>query len=251
MTITKHQASQFANHMLGYHSVGFAPGHCRLDHATGLPVVAQASGYAALENDIGAGLNAADPETIREAIAGVTWWGWSRTPLAHTRTNRFLARTPVSAILQFRDRPRPLHRGERLRVIRDCGLNQYSQISFISKLVTFDDPAHCGVLDKKIAGLRAHIADAGHPLRRLVTQGSGDQLTSIPVNGNNMGCYEDYCARLVTIASSPLLVAALRERGWTRWAGSVAGRVMAADVERGLFHCIDSGQPDLAAAILA
>lgn len=251
MTITKLHASMFADHMLRYHTEGFAPVLCRLDTATGLPAPAQTASYADFENEIGYGLRAAEPDAIRAAIAGVTWWGWSRTPLALTRTDRFLTRTSESAILAFRDRPRPLHRGERLALIRDCGLNQYSQISFISKLVTLDDPVHCGVLDKKIASLHAHIADASHPLRRLVTQGRAAQLTSIPVNSNNMACYEDYCARLEDIATSPALVSALHDRGWTRWAGGDDTRAMAADVERGLFHGIDVGQAEFSAFILA
>lgn len=252
MPISSANAGLFASHMDAYHRLGFPPEYCVVASGPHGRVLTSrtAPSYGAFESLIAGNLTSTTVSNVEEGLAQVVWWGWSRTPLAARRTLDFLDHTPGANVMRYMGSTMPVHRGRRLRVIRNCALRQFSQISFISKIVALSDPENCGVLDKKIALLAAHMTNPMHPIARLTFGVHRGRVRTIPVTVRNEDCYEDYCERLVGIASSTALILELRKLGWGRWSGCRPATAMAVDVERGLFQCIDTGHIALAAAVI-
>ena len=115
-----------------------------------------------------------------------------------------------------------------LRDLKRIGLPHFTQVTFLSKLRMFLDPVCYAALDLKLAKLRfEQPSTLLHDLKV--------QPTSIPVTAHNEAVYAAWCA-----ACQALATALGRERGWR-----------AADVERGVFHLVDTGQAALAARLLA
>jgi hypothetical protein len=145
--------------------------------------------------------------------------------LADVRVGHF--RTTVSptqlraASLLLSGSPRPT-----LLSIKKLGLPQFSGVSFVSKVRMFLDPVSSATLDQQIMKIRGV-----RPTTVLAAVRPGK--TTIPVSAANSAAYEAWCERLDYIRKTYL----------------PAVRVV--DIERGLFHLIQSGNLATSADLLA
>ena len=135
--------------------------------------------------------------------------------------NRVSQEQLQAASLLLSATPRPT-----LRAIKNLRLPQFSGVSFVSKVRMFLDPAGSATLDQqimKIHGERPTTVLAA--VRR--------SKTNIPVSVANSAAYEAWCKRLDCIRNMYL------------------PSVRVVDIERGMFHLIQSGDVATSAILLA
>ena len=160
-------------------------------------------------------------------LANVIYWGYARQGRRDVRVRSFLEAVTSAHLDRAREAFASVH-GPGLRDLKRIGLPRFTQVTFLSKLRMFLDPVCFAALDLKLAKLRfEQPSTLLHDLKV--------QPTSIPVTAHNEAVYAAWCA-----ACQALATALGPERGWR-----------AADVERGVFHLVDTGQAASAARLLA
>ncbi|MEN4918461.1 hypothetical protein ABE485_07295 [Achromobacter spanius] len=163
---------------------------------------------------------------VKDGLSNVLYWGFAQMGgLAPIRADRFRSSVTqdqlASATQLFSVSPCPS-----LVSIARLKLPQFSGVSFVSKVRMFLDPNGSATLDKQIMKI--------HGLRQTTVLAAVRALrNTIPVNTRNSAAYEAWCARLAQIQG--LYLPSLR----------------VVDIERGLFHLIQSGRVQCAADILA
>ncbi|EHK67685.1 hypothetical protein KYC_04072 [Achromobacter arsenitoxydans SY8] len=163
---------------------------------------------------------------VKDGLSNVLYWGFAQMGgLAVIRADRFRSSVTqdqlASAAQLF-----AVSRCPSLVSIARLKLPQFSGVSFVSKVRMFLDPNGSATLDKQIMKI--------HRLRPTTVLAAVRALkTAIPVNTSNSAAYEAWCARLAQIRR--LYLPSLR----------------VVDIERGLFHLIQSGRVQCAADILA
>lgn len=160
-----------------------------------------------------------DVRSLKDGLSGILFWGHYRAGYRDHRVSTF--RDLVCDVhLQNARGVFPTLEGTALSVLKQIGLQQFTNMAFVTKLRTFLDPGRYCVLDQKIASLE--------PIARRLRP----QPTYIPITGHNEEAYEwwvDSCTALgsrLQIKARPV------------------------DVERGLFQLIDSQRVGLAEEFL-
>ena len=183
--------------------------------------------YSALERHIQIQLLSQQTNVVKDGLSNVLYWGYLTS--AGRQTNRVQAfRNDVTA-LQLNQFIATVNNGvSSLSVLSGIHMPQFSNVSFVSKILMFLDPARFVTLDLQIAKLRE--ADAPSIFCALKRN-----KTSIPVTLNNEAVYAAWCmlCRLIAV----------------QYFSHTGAR--AVDVERGVFTLIRDGDAEVAAECLA
>ena len=183
-----------------------------------------------VEHAIRAGLLADDIEAVRDGLSNVLYWGHATADYRDYRVSRFRRKVTRRGLAEALGLFRSLS-GPGLREIKRLGLPEFSGMSFVSKARMFLDPLNYVVLDMKLAenlsgGASPHLFDD------LSLRPGKD--TTIRITAHNERVYERWSRLCRRIAAAYFPADALR----------------AADIERGLFHLVNT-HPRLGAQILA
>jgi len=181
-----------------------------------------------VETEIRGQLLSDTPDSIKDGFSNVLYWGYARTGYRWARINDFRNKATTEKLSQAGETLRGLSRSD-VRQIAKLKLPQFSGLSFISKVRMFLDPANYVVLDLQLLKLRGQ----GQP--NLFDAITSAAKTSIAVTKRNETIYEQWCGYCRQVAA--------REFGGID--------VRAVDVERGVFHLIQTGRAHLAAEIVA
>ena len=168
---------------------------------------------------------------VKDALSNVLYWGYARTGYRDVRVKDFRDKVSEEQLAQaldlFHSLTRPGPKPPALRAIAALLLPQFSGMSFISKIRMFLDPWYFAVLDRKLLSLRTATAPT---VFRHISMGPSEVM--IRVSRNNEQVYEAWCQQCLRLSQKYL------------------GQNRAVDVERAIFHLVDTGQSELAAAIL-
>ena len=180
-------------------------------------VATNAGNMLALESVISKMLRSSQKQQVKHGLANIIYWGNSskkRVSCRDFRVNRFLNKVTDSKLQRFKDM---VANGETptLRQIKDIKMPEYSGVSFISKIVTFLDPAKYCVLDFRIAELRNHSGKKAIDNLKI-------NKTQIKVTTNNCKQYDQWCKECQMINEEYYDDEQYR----------------AVDIERGFFHLI-------------
>ena len=212
--------SQVATLRTAIDSYAFPPAH--FDYVVGAPVLGLS--MTDVESRIRRDLISGHDVGIKKGLSNVLYWGFAQMGgLAAVRVDRFRTRVSqaqLAAAAVLLTAPRPP-----LTEIAALGLPQFSGVSFVSKVRMFLDPSGSATLDNQI--MKIHVA---RPTTVLAAVRS--RTTTIPVTAGNSAAYEAWCARLEYIKRTYFLDT----------------RVV--DIERGLFHLVQTGQVEYAATLL-
>lgn len=179
-----------------------------------------------VENTILGCLTSNRPNDVKNGLSNVLYWGYRRTGYYWTRVDRFRNKVTSqqlqSAIQVFQNLE-----GTGLRTIKQLGLPEFSNLSFLSKLRMFLNPQDFVTLDRKLMKLAqlsprtlfAHINERG---------------TYIPVTDSNERYYQDWCNLCRKLAE-------------TYFGGK---NILAVDIERGIFQLVENGQLAIGAGVI-
>lgn len=184
-----------------------------------------------VENKIRAGLTHSSVEAVKDALSNVLYWGYARTGYRVTRVTDFRNKVTPEQLDQaldlFHSLTRPGNKLPGLRSIAALGLPQFSGMSFVSKVRMFLDPWHFVVLDRKLLSLRTTETPT---VFHEITMGPSEVM--IRISRHNEQVYSSWSQQCLRLAEKYL------------------GRTRAVDVERAIFHLIDTGRSKLAAGLL-
>ena len=133
----------------------------------------------AVEQYIGTLLSSKDVSAVKDGLSNVLYWGYARTPRRRDfRVSDFRKTMPDPEREPKLDQFAQLMRSGRadlLKHIKQLHLRQFSQVSFVSKILMFLDPARYPVLDLKIA--KAFAKPSFLPLQNLTFTTGGIRIT--------------------------------------------------------------------------
>ncbi|MFP3637577.1 hypothetical protein [Paraburkholderia sp. SIMBA_054] len=163
---------------------------------------------------------------VKDGLSNIVRWGFAqRMGRAEFRVARFRSSVTAhqleAAWRLFSSNSRPA-----LLDIKQLGLPEFSGVSFVSKVRMFLDPEKSATLDLQIMKTTEHRASS-------VLSTVKAYSNRIPVTKTNSDAYEAWCARLASIRDRYL------------------NGLRVVDIERGLFHLIQTGRTKAAADILA
>lgn len=184
------------------------------DFSTGVPLTAPS--ITVLEVTIQRLLISPNPEDVKDGLANVIYWGNANAGYRNHRVDRFRAGVTATKLTSFQ---RMVAGGlvPTLRDIERLGMPGYSGISFVSKILMFLDPRQYPVLDLQLASLAT--PQGTRAIDRLVVR------TQIPISAHNIVAYDAWRMECIAMSSTYF-----------------GGRYRAVDIERGLFHLIQSGR---------
>ena len=198
----------------------------------------------AVEQYIGPLLRSKEPQAVKNGLLNVLYWGYARQPgRRKDRISKFRATNPSELkpkLDQFVKLVEELmlsingevpSGGSGLLKIKKLKLPEFSQVSFVSKILMFLAPTFYPVLDLKIANKVA--SPCFPPLQNL-------KFTGIPINKDNATVYDTWacwCREIATEVNKAL--------------ESPCHGVRAVDVERALFTLADSQATDNIRVLLA
>ena len=192
----------------------------------------------AVEQYIGTLLRSKDVSAVKDGLSNVLYWGYAQQPgRGDFKVSDFRKTIPDPEREPKLDQFAQLMRSGRsdlfnIKKIKELKLRQFSQISFVSKILMFLDPTRYPVLDLKIA--KAFAKSSFLPLQNLTFTTSG-----IPITKRNAIAYDTWacwCREIATVVN---------EAPVSRCRG-----VRAVDVERALFTLADSQAMDRARVLL-
>jgi hypothetical protein len=202
-------------------SYGFPAAY--FDFAANAPVLGLSMSHveACIRDDLVCGI----PSRVKNGLSNVLYWGFAQMGgLAAVRAGRFrigvTAGQLQAATQMFANTARP-----RLEDIALLRMPQFSGVSFVSKVRMFLDPLNSATLDNQI--MKIHAARPTTVLAGVRQRGG-----TIPVNRTNSEAYEAWCDRLGYIKSTYL------------------PSVRVVDIERGIFHLVQSGHIACAAELI-
>lgn len=180
-----------------------------------------------LENYLKERLLSTNPSKVKFALANIVYWGNIKASYRWYRVQKFMdnvtarqIQNAISLLLKIES--------DGLADIKRIGLPQFSNVSFGSKLRMFLDPANYVTLDRKLLKLK-------ETNKRTLFNNIKEYPTYIPINKQNC---EQYCV-------------------WSKMCKETANnyfrgyKIIAADVERGIFHLVDHGRVNIAATLVA
>jgi hypothetical protein len=171
-------------------------------------------------------LHSENPADVKDALAGILYWGFLRVGYRDYRVQQFCTTVTDQQLQRCIQVFRTLQ-GAALRTLKDLRLPEFGFLPFLSKLRTFLDPQRYCVLDNKIGKLQ--------PLRRKLK--IHDAI--IPVSHDNEAAYGWWVQTCQDLAAK--LNAELNAHPPLR----------PVDIERGIFHLVQANQQDEAEHILA
>ena len=183
-------------------------------------------GMRELECYLRAGLVSKDTQTLKFALANIVYWGNINSGYCQKRTENFLVEVKEDELEKAIDLFGKI-KGESLRDIKDIGLPQFSNMSFISKLRMFLDPENYVTLDRKLLKIKKSGI-------HTVFDGVSEQPTYIPINAQNCHQYLLWSQKCKNAANCYL-----------------GKGVIAVDVERGIFRLVDKGNLTEAGILVA
>ena len=189
----------------------------------------------AVEQYIGTLLRSKDFSAVKDGLSNVLYWGYARQPIRDFRVSDFRKTIPDPEREPKLDQFAQLMRSGRsdlFQSIKKLQLRQFSQISFVSKILMFLDPTRYPVLDLKIA--KAFAKSSFLPLQNLTFATNG-----IPITERNATAYDAWacwCREIATVVNGAPV--------------SPCCGVRAVDVERALFTLADSQATDKARVLL-
>ena len=178
---------------------------------------------SAVQNDLTSG----DPSKVKDGLSNILYWGHRRAGYYWTRVENFrehITDTQLDYVAQLLRNSNNVD----LKKIKRLKLPEFSNLSFLSKVKMFLDPTRFVILDLKLMSL----ASAG---TNTFFKEIKRSPTSIPYTGINAEIYYDWCALCKRVA----------EKYFPN------ERVIAADVERGIFTLVENGQGAKAARIVS
>ena len=191
----------------------------------------------AVEQYIGTLLRSKDVSAVKDGLSNVLYWGYAQQPGRRDfRVSDFRKTIPDSEREPKLDQFAQLMRSGRadlLKNIKQLHLRQFSQISFVSKILMFLDPARYPVLDLKIA--KAFAKPSFLPLKNLTFTTGGIRITKR--NATAYDTWAGWCREIATVVNEAPV--------------SPCRGVRAVDVERALFALADSQTTDKARVLLA
>ena len=196
-----------------------------LDHDSMLPV----------EQYIGTLLRSKDLSAVKDGLSNVLYWGYAQRP----GWRDFKVRDFRNTIPDPKREPKLDQFAQRVRSgrldlvnIKKLKLRQFSQISFVSKILMFLDPTRYPVLDLKLANAFAKLSFL--PLQNLTFTEGG-----IPITERNATAYDTWacwCREIATVVNEAPV--------------SPCRGVRAVDVERAIFTLTNSQATDKARVLL-
>ena len=189
----------------------------------------------AVEQYIGTLLRSKDFSAVKDGLSNVLYWGYARQPIRDFRASDFRKTIPDPEREPKLDQFAQLMRSGRsdlFQSIKKLQLRQFSQISFVSKILMFLDPTRYPVLDLKIA--EAFAKSSFLPLQNLTFATNG-----IPITERNATAYDAWacwCREIATVVNGAPV--------------SPCCGVRAVDVERAIFTLADSQATDKARVLL-
>lgn len=183
--------------------------------------------YSALERHIQAQLASQKLKVVKDGPSNILYWGYLTSAGRQTRRVQTFRNDVTDSQLKLFTVA--VNSGvSSLNVLSGIHMPQFSNVSFVSKILMFLDPARFVTLDLQIAKLQE--ADATTIICAL-----NRNKTSIPVNMNNEVVYAAWCKLCQLMA--------------VRYFSHINAR--AVDVERGIFTLIRYGDVEVAAECLA
>ena len=188
----------------------------------------------AVEQYIGTLLHSKDFSAVKDGLSNVLYWGYARQPIRDFRVSDFRKTIPDPEREPKLDQFAQLIRSGRsdLFNIKELQLRQFSQISFVSKILMFLDPTRSPVLDLKIA--KAFAKSSFLPLQNLTFAKAGISITKR--NATAYDTWACWCREIATVVNEASV--------------SPCRGVRAVDVERALFTLADSQATDKARVLL-
>ena len=188
----------------------------------------------AVEQYIGTLLHSKDFSAVKDGLSNVLYWGYARQPIRDFRVSDFRKTIPDPEREPKLDQFAQLIRSGRsdLFNIKELQLRQFSQISFVSKILMFLDPTRSPVLDLKIA--KAFAKSSFLPLQNLAFAKAGISITKR--NATAYDTWACWCREIATVVNGAPV--------------SPCCGVRAVDVERALFTLADSQATDKARVLL-
>lgn len=193
------------------------------DFVTGVPV--HAANMLAVEAAIGGMLSSPNPVTAKNGLANVLYWGYAQMGIGPTRVSRFNTGVTSAQIAQFQAILRAPAMPTLIQ-IRNLKMPEFSGVSFISKVLTFIDPANYCVLDLQLS--RLGLGPRVKAIHGLV------YTTTIGTTVHNQRVYDSWRQECAGISHA-----------------YYGGAYRVVDVERGFFHLIQTGRLPLAQQIYA
>ena len=189
----------------------------------------------AVEQYIGTLLRSTDFSAVKDGLSNVLYWGYAQQPgRGDFKVRDFRKTIPDPEREPKLDKFAQLMRSGQadLSNIKKLQLRQFSQISFVSKILMFLDPTRCPVLDLKIAN--AFAKSSFLPLQNLTFAKGGIRITER--NATAYDTWACWCRDIATVVNEAPV--------------SPCRGVRAVDVERALFTLVDSQATDKARMLL-
>lgn len=164
-----------------------------------------------------------NPVLVKFGLANVVYWGNANAGYQMHRTNKFLNEIDNQQLTQFQK----LVQGGNiptLNEIKALKMPQFSGISFVSKIITFLNPASYCVLDLLISRLAVLPGSKSLNTLKITTQ--------IAINTNNVLAYYMWCSECLEISKA-----------------YYESRYRAVDIERGFFSLIQNNKLEYAQLI--
>jgi len=168
-----------------------------------------------------------NPCEAKFALANIVYWGNLGAGYCKSRVARFLDSATEPQIYKAIDLFRNI-RGDGLADIKEVRLPEFSNMSFASKLRMFLEPHNFVTLDMKLLKLKESNV-------RTFFDNVKKYGTYIPINNHNCEQYRIWSGKCKSTATKYF-----RDQG-----------IIAADVERGIFHLVDQGKVNTAATLVA
>jgi len=188
-------------------------------------VASRAERMTDLETMIKQELTSNNLKRVKDGLSNVLYWGYAQMGIRDTRVNRFRSNVDTNKIAKAASLFCRCHLPS-LSEIKTIGLPEFSGVSFVSKIRMFLDPSNSATLDFQI--LKMQNFRPTPVLSQIQIQ-----QTQIPITRHNSDVYEEWCNRMKSIGR--------------QYFGE---RCRAVDIERGLFHLIQSNEIEAAANIL-
>jgi hypothetical protein len=184
-------------------------------------------GMRELEAFLKSQLVSEDIKVLKFALANIVYWGNMNSGYCMTRVDRFLKGINEEKLEKAKDLFAEI-KGNSLKDIKEIGLPQFSNISFVSKLRMFLDPTNYVTLDLKLLKIKESVI-------RTLFDDVAKYPTCIPINRQNSRQYVLWCQKC-------------KETANTYFKNT---EIIAVDVERGVWKLIDKGHLSQAADIVA
>lgn len=182
-----------------------------------------------LEASIGGDLASGDPIRVKDGLSNVLYWGYYRYRAGYrlNRVHNFQNKITQQKLARTAKTLQNLF-GTPIRTIKNLELPEFSNLSFITKVLMFLNPQKYVTLDRKLMKLKnVKPITVFHNIRSCKTY--------IPYSQENERQYLNWCD-LCKNASTKYFQ---------------GQEVFAVDIERGIFYLVENGRHNIAAEIIA